>query len=132
MNSCTFSGRIGNDLVLKKTRDGVSALEFRLAVRRNKEETDWIRCVAYREKAEFINRYFKKGNFIEVRTKLRVDETDDTPKRYYHNFVVIEAEFGGSSNAKESDPESPEPEEPNLEEHTEVTYNGIASDDLPF
>jgi len=103
MNSCTFSGRIGNDLVLKKTRDGVSALEFRLAVRRNKEETDWIRCVAYREKAEFINRYFKKGNFIEVRTKLRVDETDDTPKRYYHNFVVIEAEFGGSSNAKESE-----------------------------
>ena len=131
MNSSLFSGRIGNELVLKKTKEGISVVVFSLAVRRNKEETDWIRCVAYREKAEFIERYFKKGSFIEIRSKLRVDVTDETPKRYFHNFIVMEAEFGGSSGSNDSSKENTavanEPI-PDDEGHT----LDISSDDLPF
>lgn len=110
MNSSVFSGRIGNELVLKKTKEGISVVEFSLAVRRNKEETDWIRCVAYREKAEFIERYFKKGSFIEIRAKLRIDVTDETPKRYFHNFIVMEAEFGGSNKQDDKPFEEEEPQ----------------------
>lgn len=116
MNSSVFSGRIGNELVLKKTKEGISVVVFSLAVRRNKEETDWIRCVAYREKAEFIERYFKKGSFIEIRAKLRIDVTDETPKRYFHNFIVMEAEFGGSSNRQDEKPSEESEEEPQADQ----------------
>lgn len=135
MNICIFSGYIGNHLELKKLQDGTSVLELSLAVRRNQEKTDWARCVAYKEKADFIHRYFKQGSFMEVRSRLRVDEVEkDGQKRYYHNFIIQEVEFGGlKKESTEPDASSSKaPDEPDNTLDTEYPLLDISSDNLPF
>lgn len=133
MNICIFSGYVGNSPELKKLKDGTSVVELSVGVRRNQEKKDWIRCVAYKEKAEFVHRYFKKGSFIEMRTRLRVDDAEkDGQKRYYHNYVVMEVEFGGSKKeSSEQDAHSKPAEEPDISFETGNLID-ISSDDLPF
>ena len=135
MNVCIFSGRIGSDIVLKKTKDGDSVLDFSLAVRRNKDETDWINCSAYKDKADFIERYFKKGSFIEIRSRLKVTPYEkDGIKRIYHNYQVMEIEFGGAKKEDSSEPkvENNVNEELQFKEPEPIFFNGINPDDLDF
>ena len=126
MNVCIFSGHIGTDIVLKKTeKTNTSVVEFNLGVRRNSTETDWIRCVAYDKKAEFIVGYFKKGSFIELRTRAKVTSAEkDGIRRIYTSYEIQDVEFGGSK--KEQD--QPRHEElPTVENNVEVNM-----DDYPF
>jgi len=129
INVCIFSGNIGSEVQLKKTQDGMSVLNFSLAVRRNQNDTDWIQCSAFKEKAEFISKYFKKGSFILVRTRLKITTSEkDGKKTTYHNYEVQEVDFGGGKK----------------EEHTELTVQDegpefdvgevieIDPDSLPF
>ena len=53
---------------LRQTTQGVSVATFSLAVSRprTKDTTDWINCVAWRQSAEFLNRFTKKGDLIAV------------------------------------------------------------------
>lgn len=53
---------------LRQTQQGVSVATFSLAVSRprTKDTTDWINCVAWRQSAEFLNRFTKKGDLIAV------------------------------------------------------------------
>lgn len=68
MNSINISGRITNSLELKSTQSGTSVCSFTVAVDRPavKGKTDFIDCVAWRHKAEFVSKYFQKGDPIEV------------------------------------------------------------------
>ena len=53
---------------MRQTQQGVSVCTFSLAVShpRTKDTTDWINCVAWRQSAEFLNRFTKKGDLIAV------------------------------------------------------------------
>lgn len=68
MNIVTLTGRLGADVDLRQTQQGVSVCTFALAVNRprTKDTTDWINCVAWRQSAEFLNRFTKKGDMIAV------------------------------------------------------------------
>lgn len=68
MNKTQFTGRLTSDPELKQTQSGVSVCSFTLAVKRPrvKDKTDFINFVAWRAQAEFISRYFKKGDAMEV------------------------------------------------------------------
>ena len=68
MNIVTLTGRLGADVDLRQTQQGVSVCTFALAVNRprTKDTTDWINCVAWRQSAEFLNRFTKKGDLIAV------------------------------------------------------------------
>lgn len=68
MNIVTLTGRLGADIELRQTTQGVSVATFSLAVNRprTKDTTDWINCVAWRQSAEFLNRFTKKGDLIAV------------------------------------------------------------------
>lgn len=68
MNIVTLTGRLGADVDLRQTTQGVSVATFSLAVSRprTKDTTDWINCVAWRQSAEFLNRFTKKGDLIAV------------------------------------------------------------------
>ena len=68
MNVVAISGRITSDPELKQTQDGTSVCRFSVAVRRPnvKDKTDFIDCIAWRQKAEFVSRLFRKGQRIEV------------------------------------------------------------------
>lgn len=68
MNKVSLTGRIANDLNLRKTRDGVSVLAFNLAVKRpyKKDTTDFIKVSCFRQNADYLNQYAKKGTLIGV------------------------------------------------------------------
>ena len=71
LNDICLMGRITKDIELKKTTTGVSVVSFSVAVDRDykvngEKATDFIPCVAWRGTAEFVGKYFSKGDMIAV------------------------------------------------------------------
>lgn len=72
MNSVNLVGRIAHDLELTETASGEKRLRFNLAVQRTEEKVDFIPCTAWRATAEFIGKYFHKGDFIGITGAIEV------------------------------------------------------------
>lgn len=102
-NRVIMLGRLTQDPELKTTPAGVSVLTFSIAVDRrfqNKGEekkSDFFNCVAWRNEAEFISRYWTKGRPILVEGELQnrsyVDKNGAT--RYVTEIIVDRATFTG-------------------------------------
>ena len=96
-------GRITQDLDLRTTAGGQSVLTFNIAVDRNfvkqgeERQADFITCVAWRQQAEFINRYFSKGRLIAIEGNLRSRTYDDKngTKHYVTEVYVDQVSFTG-------------------------------------
>lgn len=71
-NKCIMMGRLVNDPEFKTTPTGVNVATFRIAVDRRfqtkgeEKKSDFFNVVAWRQQAEFVNRYFSKGRLILV------------------------------------------------------------------
>lgn len=106
LNRVVLIGRITQDLEVKQTQNGVACLQFTIAVDRNfknangEYEADFISCVAWRESAEFINRYFSKGRMIAVEGQLRSRTYEDKngSKHYITEVYVDSASFTGEKS----------------------------------
>lgn len=63
MNMVALMGRLTADPELKHTPSGIAVISFTVAVNRHTKEkqTDFIRCTAWRQTAEFVCKYFQKG-----------------------------------------------------------------------
>lgn len=76
MNRVILTGRLANDVEVKKTTNGTSVISFAVAVSRDyKDENgnypaDFFNCVAWRGTADYIGSYFSKGMMIGVEGKL--------------------------------------------------------------
>lgn len=131
MNVIAISGNIVRDIELKTTPDGVSVCAFTVAVRRpnTKEKTDFITCVAWRQKAEFISRYFTKGQKIEVAGCLTSRKWEDKNggKRTAFEIIVDDVSFGESKKA-EAGAANNTPQEYPPEDFEEIAND----EDLPF
>ena len=98
-NLVVLTGRLCNDAELKYTQSNIPVCSFTLAVdRRGKGEdkqTDFINIVAWRQTAEFISKYFRKGSAICVTGSIRTGSSQDQQgqKRYFTDVVVDEAMF---------------------------------------
>ena len=109
LNKVILGGRITADPELKQTPQGVSVTSFSIAVnRRGKDaQTDFINCVAWRQTAEFISKFFKKGSSIcitgSVQTRTWNDK--DGNKRYATEVVVDEAYFTESKGTGSAAPQ---------------------------
>ena len=103
LNYTVLMGRIVNDLEVKQTQNGVACLQFTVAVDRGfknqngEYDTDFISCVAWKERAEFISRYFGKGKMIAVEGQLRSRTYEDKngTKHYVTELFVNQASFTG-------------------------------------
>ena len=91
MNSFNCTGRITNDLELKTTQSGISVCSFTLAVKRPrvKDETDFINFTAFRQTAEYLNTYARKGTLIEVSGVLTSRKWEDKNGNKRTSFEVI-------------------------------------------
>ncbi len=108
LNKVVLAGRITADPELKQTPNGVSVLRFSLAVNRRfnknneqgEQQTDFITMVAWRQTAEFISKYFRKGSAICVTGSIQTRSWQDAQgqKRYATDVVVDEAMFVDSRN----------------------------------
>ena len=101
MNSICLMGRLTGDPELKTTQSGVSVTSFSVAVDRayrskdQERQTDFINCVAWRNTAEFISRYFRKGQRIALQGSLqsRKYTANDGSQRTVFEVVVDNAFF---------------------------------------
>ena len=103
LNRVILMGRITQDLEVRQTPNGVSALTFNVAVDRNfkdqsgQYQSDFITCVAWRQTAEFIGKYFGKGRLIALEGTLRSRTYEDKngTKHYVTEVYVENASFTG-------------------------------------
>lgn len=127
MNNINLIGRLTTDVELKQTPNGVSVCQFTLAVDRPrvKDTTDFIPCVAWRNTAEFITRYFRKGNKIALTGVLttRKWQDKDGNNRVSYEVVADNVEFCESKTTV-ANPDAPAT--PNLEPIN------VEDDGLPF
>ena len=72
INRVILTGRLARDPELRKTQSGLSVCSFQLAVDRPKQKgqddavTDWISCQVWRQAADYICNYAKKGALLAV------------------------------------------------------------------
>ena len=134
-NKVILIGNITKDLELKQTQNGVSVCSFDIAVNRkmNKDEVDFISIVAWRQQAEFVSKYFKKGQAIlicgQIQTRSYTDKQNN--KRTAVEVVADEVSFVGN---KESSTETKnEPYMPSAYTSNSQNFEAISSDEtLPF
>lgn len=106
LNKVVLAGKLTADPELKQTQSGISVLRFTVAVNRRfggktadgqstQQQADFITCVAWRQTAEFIARYFHKGSSIcvagSIQTQRWQDQSGQT--RYSTEVIVDEAMF---------------------------------------
>ena len=104
-NKVILIGNMTADPELKQTQTGTSVCSFSIAVNRrfSKNEqgqtVDFINIVAWRQSADFVCRYFKKGNPILVCGQLQTRTWTDNQgqKRYATEVVADEVSFVASS-----------------------------------
>ncbi len=143
INNVVLMGRLVATPELRSTGTGVSVASFTIAVERafakagEQRQADFIDCVAWRQTAEFITRYFQKGSMIAVTGNIQTRNYEDKNgnKRKAVEVVVDNASFCGSkaetgSTGGYTAPAAPAPSfasasESDFEEITE-------DDDLPF
>lgn len=100
MNNCVILGRLTADPELKTTGSGISVTNICIAVDRKgtkgeNKVTDWIDVVAWRNTAEFICKYFSKGDPIVISGSIqtRMWEDGDGKKRKTVEVIADNAEF---------------------------------------
>lgn len=143
LNKVIIAGHLTNDPELKQTPSGVSTTSIRIAVNRrySKEgntEADFLTIVAWRQTAEFICRYFKKGYAIcvtgAIQTRTRTDE--DGGNRYAVEIVADEAMFVDGKKTSADGEKSAQKEPTELSARPSVgtpNFETISNDDgLPF
>lgn len=108
INKVILMGRLTADPELRQTNSGISSCRFSVAVNRpyksketGERQTDFINVITWRQTAEFVSRYFSKGNMIIVEGSLRNDNYTDQNgvKHYSMNVQADNVSFGESKSA---------------------------------
>lgn len=82
INVAVIEGRLVRDPEVRTTQSGVSVADFTVAVDRRvksgeEKQADFIRVTAWRQTAEFVQKYFHKGDGIHVFGKIRTEQYQD-------------------------------------------------------
>lgn len=103
LNTAIIMGRLTADPELRTTTTGLSVTSFTVAVDRNyksgdERQTDFINVTAWRGTADFVSRYFKKGQMIAVQGSIQVRNYEDKNgnKRTAFEIVAENVSFCGS------------------------------------
>lgn len=137
LNRVILMGRMTAQPELKTTPSGVAVTSFSIAVDRPGKEkvTDFINIVAWRSSAEFVCRYFGKGDPITVEGRIQVRNytTQDGQKR---NAVEVVADQVGfvlsSAQKKESGQSVGQQEKQNIEASADEFIDMMGEEDMPF
>lgn len=106
LNCAVIMGRLVADPELRTTTSGISVTSFRVAVDRNfvrqgeERQADFIDVVAWRQTAEFVSRFFRKGSMIAVQGSIQTRNYEDRNgnKRTAVEIVADNVSFCGSKS----------------------------------
>lgn len=138
INRVILTGRLTKDPELRKTKTGMSVCNFLLAVDRPKQKgqdkvvTDWISCQAWRQSADYICRYAKKGALLAVDGRIQTNSYDNAAGQKVHSTEIVcerveiqrQASTQGSGKQQTS---------VNQDSYTnDEVFANVCIDDLPF
>lgn len=105
MNITAQSGRLTRDPELRFMKDNKSVCSFTIAVNRpgTKDKTDFINCVAYEKKAEFVAKYFQRGSRIEVSGILISRSYEKDGQKHFVTEVRADQVFFGDSKKSQEE-----------------------------
>lgn len=140
LNVVVLMGRLTATPELRTTNSGISVTSFSVAINRNyskqgqENDTDFINCVAWRNNAEFISKYFEKGQMIAIQGSLRQNSyTDkDGNKRTTYDVQVDRANFCGSKNESGSARSGEAPASFSNVDTGDFEEISMGDEDLPF
>lgn len=107
-NHVILTGRLTATPELKQTPSGVLVCRFNLAVRRKyknnmqERDTDFVDVEAWRGVAEFISKYFHKGDLMDISGRLKTSRwKDENSITHYQTSVIVETvEFAPTNNRR--------------------------------
>ena len=148
LNNISVMGRLTADPEVRQTPNGVSVCSFTIAndkdFKREGDAPNWIDCVAWRNNADFIGKYFKKGSLIVVTGSLQTRQYQDKNgnNRKATEIVVNQQYFAESKRASEEGQGAAYAPAQQSAQSAPVSYasanasdftvTGDAEDDLPF
>lgn len=135
MNVVTLLGRLTANPEIRQTPNATSVCSFTIAVDRysnGERKADFINCVAWRQNAENIAKFFKKGGLIAINGSIQTrqyQDKDTGKNRTAFEVLVDRFYFTGSANNTNNQPQNNEFSTAALDD-----FSPVASDDgdLPF
>ena len=139
MNKFIGLGRLTKDPELRSTQSGLKITSFTLAINRNfknkegKYDADFLNCQAFKNTAEFIEKYFKKGSMMAITARAQTRNYDDSDgkKRFVTEFIVEEVYFAGN-NEKKNETSIEVPQNYTSDYDTAGSEVTLSDEDLPF
>ena len=139
LNRAILMGRLTRDPELKQTPNNVSVATFSLAVDRNyqsdkdNKQPDFINIVAWRHTAEFVSKYFTKGQLVAVEGSIQTRSYQDKDGNNRTVFEVVadqvyfaEKKQNGNASEKQEEPQE------NFDVNDFEEFDAGDDDDLPF
>ena len=110
MNKVILVGRLTKDPELRKTNTDISVVQFALAVNRTyqsrngERQADFINCVAWRNLADLLAKYMRKGSLMGVEGQLQTRTYEDNTgaKRYVTEVICENIHFLESKGTREN------------------------------
>ena len=128
LNKLEYQGRLTADIELKQTQSGVSFTEFTVAWSEKYKEVEtkcFLRCKTWRQTAEFLSKYFKKGSELIIEGKMVTEQWEKDGQPQSRTICDVEKVHFCGSKSDNGGNNSPTNSAPKMEE--------IApDDDLPF
>lgn len=134
MNIVTLMGRLTAEPELKTTNSGLNYCRFNIAVDRptskdKERQTDFISCIAWRTTAEFICKYFSKGNRIALNGNIQTGSYEKDGQKIFTTDVIAEKVY--FCEGKQSQ-QSQQTQQPQQEPPKQGYLTPALPDDLPF
>lgn len=112
MNKAILVGRLTRDPELRTTANGASVCSFTIAVNRRFKnasggyDADFINCVAWRQQAEFLSKYFSKGRMVGIVGSIQTRNYDNKEGQrvYVTEVSVDEVDFVDSKSSQDQAP----------------------------
>lgn len=138
-NHVILTGRLTHAPELRQTPSGVFVCKISVAVQRkynknkSEQEADFIEVEAWRGTAEFISRYFDKGDMIDITGRLKTYRwKDENDKTHFGTSVLVESvDFSPTNNRKPSNADEAQTAAQGIPEEFEE-FEEIADGDMPF
>lgn len=137
LNHITAAGRLTKDPELRRTQNGVAVASFTIACDRDikdasgNKQTDFIDCVAWRNTAEFVDKYFTRGRMVIVSGRLQMREwTDKNGNKRRNAEILAESVYFGDSKRSVENTEKNETNE--SAQTVDFDQVEIDDDELPF
>lgn len=130
LNKAIVCGRLTADVELKGTTKGTSVVFFTIAVNRprardsTEQKADFLHCIAWEKTAEFISKYFRKGDSIYIEGTLQTRQGKAGTGHYEiaTEINVSEAKFVDNKQAAPAPPATTAPDAEPIEPDTDLPF----------